>query len=291
MIYHAYKGIGLSFISEKTNYMHLRFVSSFTLSFDLDVKTSDLLGKSSKEMSDLIDESYVRALTITHASEIRLRAESIAKNCICQFGKKTNTRIGETIRWSLVINIYQYSRSRLISQLDWNNNKINKMKMELNELSSLSIFKKRKIIKDIYLLERKNDYLLTEQLNKYKDWLSNEFVVFKLSILLLEELMQYVTIYSKKDIVKTFVLLDTIVEKFYSFNLSAKKVEIGNMQLMIDSSVAEFTNYIERKIEELRSFNIGMIHGEMLENLDEEEQQRLNEFKKAFFNEQGDEPV
>lgn len=287
MIYQSYKGLGLTFIYERTSYMHLDYVTSFYFDFDLDLKSSQLLGMSAEEISVEIDKSYARAITEQYAKKINLKANSYSKNGIFQFSNRTIKRDKEkdVIHCGLTIKVYEYSRVLLLSQLENNKYKINKYKLDLNELGIFSFFKKRSILKEIEYFERKNNLLIEKEVNKYNQWLTKEFASFKLSESLLSELMEYVMIFSKKDILKTFVLLDTIVEKFYTFKLSVENSSIGNLQLFIDSSVEEFTVYIQKKIEELRSFDVQMIHGEMFDRLDEARKNELNEFKKAFFNE------
>lgn len=285
MIYHTYKGIGLSFINENTDYMHLDYADSFYIGFDLNVKTSDLLGLSSKEISKKLDDAYVHALTVEHAKKIRLKAQNIRKNGIFQFAQLSTNRDGEKIKYSLRIKVYDYKRTNLASKIEYNRSLLNNYRMKLNELSILSLLKKRSIQKEILSLEKYNDELLKEEINRYKQWFIKEFSIFKLSESLLDELMDYAVIFAKKDILKTFILLDTIVEKFYSFKLSVEELEFGSLQLMIDSSVEKFTDYIKNKIKELHSYDISMVHGEMVDNLNEEQQKELDAFKKAFFNE------
>lgn len=189
------------------------------------------------------------------------------------------------------VEVYEYMRYSFFNEIKAINNAIKSNEYDLSKLEG----KTGIINKIIRYFENKKyqealiqkDNHIKNYIDRYFSWFETKFVTLKLPKALLDELKKSTLIAMKFDMLKPILLLDNLIEKIALFLNKGKALE-GNaaFSTLIDRSVEDFTQYVEKQIKIMNEYKNNSYIEEKVINKDMES--TIEKIKKDVFTDADD---
>lgn len=269
----------------------LTSIDNYNIKKDMNVSPATLIKYKEQEQTDFLYKEYKRKIAPIEEENLKKMISQYDYPIFIKFEKSSFHRGKSALdayQYKANIYLYTYQRYFFIKKVD-------KLKKQLDTKKSIlanipknifNYFKIKSATKVVGVYQKNLDDYINSYINKYMDWLKENFSILHLPVNLFEGLHQRILLSSNENLEKTCIILDEIVEKIELFHLKAKKIKVKNgYQLLIESSVEEFIKYIELKMNVLKDFSILTSYGDNLESIDEKDREALEEIKNVIFNE------
>lgn len=269
----------------------LTSVDVHSIKKEMNIMQSSIIHLSKQEQRNILYKNYQKNISPCEEDLIKKTMKKYDYPIFIQF-ESSSFQEGRSsfdyYHYKATIYFYTYKRYFFIKKVNSLKERLESKKSILANIpqSIFNYFKIKSVTKVVNIYQKELDTYISTYVNKYINWLKENFSILNLPVSLFEELHQRILLSSNDNLEKTCIVLDEIVEKIELFHLKAKKIQIKNgHQLLIESSIEEFIKYIELKINVLQDFNILTSYGDNLETIEEKDKEILEKIKNDIFNE------
>lgn len=291
MIYsHNKKEKSIVYLKDGFTYLHLKEFDTLSYEQEMKYKSSTILYRyTAIERQKKMQEVYNDEV---HDKESKIILEELKDSNYPVFIKISesvfNYTASEYVKYQSGLILYTYRRNILLKRVNKIQKKIDTLKTSQMNLASgfLNKFISMYYKKEIRNLEQKVNAIIEKELINYISDIRNEFDLLRLPKELFDELKTHILLSGKKQIEKTTIILDDILEKFFRLHYVGKTTDIINgYDLLIKSSYPELVSYVKGKISLLKDYSSSVNISDMVD-LDEQELLLIDELKQKVFKEQ-----